>query len=396
MGAKIGGDLDLSSATFHENLDVSNAVVERELRLGNSRAFHPTWKPSAWLVLRNASVGAVQDRLYRLPNGTLQDAWPEGTHLQLDGFTYKRLGGLGGENSSEMMSRPTSWYSDWLRRDASFSPQPYRQLATVFREAGADGKANEILYELRDREREEAWRQRDYGQWLWLGALKLVIGYGIGGGYFLALIWAGGFTTFGAWVLWSGSKWARETKSRAWCVWASFDEILPIVQLDKEHEELINEWLKGWRLYYFYVHRVVAYVLGSFRHCRARRPHAGHTALAPSIAVDASSRFVGICFPTAAGTGSPELCDRRGYSIYAVIGGAQPSEAAAACQCAVECHELGRRAAGGEVQGVGEVEARLEAVEGACGDRRMVERQLVEVDPGAAGLRRSQAAARGA
>ena len=163
-----------------------------------------------------------------------------------------------------MMSRQTSWYSDWLRRDASFSPQPYRQLATVFREAGADGKANEILYELRDREREEAWRQRDYGQWLWLGALKLVIGYGIGGGYFLALIWAGGFTTFGAWVLWSGSKWARETKSRAWCVWASLDEILPIVQLDKEHEELINEWLKGWRLYYFYVHRVVAFVLGSF------------------------------------------------------------------------------------------------------------------------------------
>ena len=37
-----------------------------------------------------------------------------------------------------MLSRSISWYIDWLRRDASFSPQPYRQLASVFREAGAD------------------------------------------------------------------------------------------------------------------------------------------------------------------------------------------------------------------------------------------------------------------
>ena len=57
-----------------------------------------------------------------------------------------------------MMSRPVSWYVDWLGRDASFSPQPYRQLAGVFREAGADDKANEILYALREREREEAWQ----------------------------------------------------------------------------------------------------------------------------------------------------------------------------------------------------------------------------------------------
>ena len=40
-----------------------------------------------------------------------------------------------------------------------------------------------------------------------------------------------------------------EEKGRAWCVWASLDEILPIVQFDKKHEELINEWLKGWRLW---------------------------------------------------------------------------------------------------------------------------------------------------
>jgi hypothetical protein len=263
-GAEIGGDLDLSGARFHGNVDASSTVIDRELRLGNSWSAPPRWEPTAWLILRNTSVAALQDRLDRVPAGAPHDAWPGDQRLQLDGFSYVRLGGLGGEDTSEMMGRPTSWYTDWLRRDPTFTPQPYRQLASVFREAGADGKANEILCELREREREEAWRQQNYVQWFKLSALKWVIGYGIGGGSFRALFWAGLFTLFGAWVLWSGSGMIRATKSRTWCVWASLDEILPIVQLDQEHEALINEGLEGWRLYYFYVHRVVAFILGSF------------------------------------------------------------------------------------------------------------------------------------
>ena len=215
IGAKVGGSLDLSDATFHRRVNVTNAVIEGELRLGSSRLHSQArWEPAASLVLRNTSASAIHDTLRGPRADPPQDAWPASQHLQLDGFTYKRLGGLGGEYNSEMINRPTFWYSNWLRRSASFSPQPYRQLASVFREAGADGKANEILYELRDREREEAWRQHDYSQWLKLGALKLVVGYGIGGGYFLALLWAGIFTLAGACILWSGSKMAREQRSR--------------------------------------------------------------------------------------------------------------------------------------------------------------------------------------
>ena len=80
------------------------------------------------------------------------------------------------------------------------------------------------------------------------------------------------------------------------------------------------------------------------------------------------------------GAALPTQADRRRQAE-----GARPAR-----QCSVERHELGRGVAGGEVEGVREVEARLETVERPCGDRRVVERELVEVDqaPQAVGDRR--------
>lgn len=269
--ARVGGVIDVSDATFHGTLDASTAMVEGELRLGSSLHHRARWEPDASLVLRNTSVGALQDRIDQEPSGKLLidkepggkllDAWPE--LLQLEGFTYRRLGGLGGEGESEMIDRPASWYVGWLARDPSFSPQPYRQLANVFREAGADDQANAILYALRERERAEAWRRRAYLRWLSLGLLKLVIGYGIGAGYFWALAWAGLFTLIGTLVLWLGSTdaWLR---GFGWCVFASLDEILPLVELNKAHAEFVDKTLAGGRQVYFYAHRIIGYLLGSF------------------------------------------------------------------------------------------------------------------------------------
>jgi hypothetical protein len=273
VGAKFDGDLDLSGATFHRTVDASGTVIEGELRLGSPWFGRADWEPMAGLVLRNTAVGALQDRIDTLPDGTRQDAWPD-RNLQLDGFTYQRLGGLGGEKDSEMMDRPASWYVGWLGRDDSFSPQPYRQLVGVFREAGADGKANEVLYALRERERQEAWRRQEYGQWVGLTLSWGLVGYGLGARLLLhPLFWIILFTVAGTYVLWSGSAnlrgktalWAgAKRKSVGWCAWASFDEIIPLIELDQEHTKFINEELTGWRRSYFYLHRIMAYVLGSF------------------------------------------------------------------------------------------------------------------------------------
>lgn len=41
----------------------------------------------------------------------------------------------------------------------------------------------------------------------------------------------------------------------------SFDMLLPIITLRKLHSELE---LKGWRRYYFYLHKISGYVLAAF------------------------------------------------------------------------------------------------------------------------------------
>ena len=84
---------------------------------------------------------------------------------QLNGFTYDRLGGIGGTTAGgtggngtdvEMLGRDISWYLGWLARDCSYTPQPYEQLAAAFRAAGEPTKANRVLYASRERERTKA------------------------------------------------------------------------------------------------------------------------------------------------------------------------------------------------------------------------------------------------
>jgi hypothetical protein len=72
-----------------------------------------------------------------------------------------------------MPPRDIDWYIDWLARDHSYSPQPYEQLAAVFRAAGEPAKADDILYESRERARKEA---VDWWRWLGLNLSWLTIG----------------------------------------------------------------------------------------------------------------------------------------------------------------------------------------------------------------------------
>jgi hypothetical protein len=55
------------------------------------------------------------------------------------------------------------WWNDWARLDPDYSPTPYTQLANVFTATGDRDAANEIRYHGREREREEACKQRKWG-----------------------------------------------------------------------------------------------------------------------------------------------------------------------------------------------------------------------------------------
>lgn len=104
-----------------------------------------------------------------------------------------------------------------------------------------------------------------------LSVLDLTIGYGLGNRYFRVLWWVGGLTLVGAFVL-------IGIGSHAWAefpsiFFASLDQLLPIISLDKAHDVLIFGDLKakppceaqafGVRVY-FYLHKILGWVLASF------------------------------------------------------------------------------------------------------------------------------------
>lgn len=137
----VDGNLDARGSTF-KKLYLTGARVERELRIGalcevpeGPCAPKMKWEGAGpKLELRNTEVGTLQDT---------KDAWPKRLELELDGFTYRRLGASGEEPHGR---RGTKWFVEWLGKDETYSPQPYRHLAEVLRNAGLEEVASDILY----------------------------------------------------------------------------------------------------------------------------------------------------------------------------------------------------------------------------------------------------------
>ena len=244
----IGGALNLTGAEF-QDLDLSATRIDGALVL--SSAPQSGWPEGARLSLRDTHAGVLQVHW-----DEETDTWPEG--LQLDGFTYDRLGF--GSDADNRLARDVDRYIAWLGRDLSYSPQPYEYLANVFRAAGESTKADRIRYESRERDRAEAWQEEDYARWFGLTLLKWGIGYGLGVRYFLALWWIVVFTLIGALALRISHQGPEGLSAKAIF---SLDLLLPIVQLDAAHNQL-EASLAGGVKHYFYAHKLVGWVLASF------------------------------------------------------------------------------------------------------------------------------------
>jgi hypothetical protein len=280
--ARFERNVYLSDSEF-TGLDLSGTWIEGELELGSDRESMTRWRNGAAITLRNVHAGTLQDRRERVVDiqekrlwwqlfrerERWKDAWP--AELHLDGFTYDRLGGFGGETARsrdlpidydvDMQVRDIRWYINWLARDPSYNPQHYEQLAGVFRAAGDPAKANRILYESHLRARTDVWRQHQYFRWLGSSLLNWTIGYGLGGQYFRALGWVIMFTTIGAGVLYfSGQPIEGLASGLSARVIYSLDQLLPIVEFEK-YDKVV---LTGIVAYYFYFERLVGWVLGSF------------------------------------------------------------------------------------------------------------------------------------
>jgi hypothetical protein len=267
--SKVGQNVELAGGVFRQNVDLTGTQIGGELRLGRPDPDHlgliwlASWPGNWMLTLRNTSVGAIEDYL--------RTSWPE--KLDLNGFTYRNLGGLSRpDNPDPMINRPAEWFERWLGKQHPYAPAPYQQLASVLREQGKPDTADEVLYDGKQRERAQSSPLRYIG----LTASWLVIGYGYGYYVFWSLCWVLGVLVFGDLMLWlSGEGWriSRHYKGPWWGprshglsgliygLFYSFDLLLPIIRLREKHYEID---LNGWVRYYFYIHKIIGYVLGAF------------------------------------------------------------------------------------------------------------------------------------
>jgi len=226
--ANIGGNLDLRSAKLAE-LDLSNAVISSELRLGHFQGPATSWSGEDTLILSNASTATLVDTV---------DAWPE--HLRLDGFRFTALGGFQGQPAADEVRRGADWWNDWLKRDPIYSPASYKQLATIFANLGSSDDADDMRFLDKVRQRQNDWDHKNWGSWFGSLLLQITAGFGIGNYKFIVLWWVIGISLAGAAYLWRSVKAARK-HGALWCFGASLSRLLPVIEINKEFTDFFND-----------------------------------------------------------------------------------------------------------------------------------------------------------
>lgn len=117
-----------------------------------------------------------------------EKSWPTPGNLYLDGFVY---GAFAGGSTGELARLR------WLRLQPlalQAQPQPYRQLAQVFRDGGREEGAAQV--EIARENALTKYGGKGIARWLWREALRATIGYGYRP--LRALLWILGFVLLGA------------------------------------------------------------------------------------------------------------------------------------------------------------------------------------------------------
>ncbi len=193
-GAEIEGDLIVGGDVLHGGADLASragaqlslqrAEIKGTLDVSGIRS-----GPRTVIRLGDSSCNVLVD--------DPRTSWPEPGKLQLDGFAYRRVANPGAPEVR----------LEWLRRQfrpgnngrrGQFRPQPYRQIANVFRAHGLEAEAKAVLIGMaRDRRR---WSDLDRRSRAWQWVLWVTIRNGhqpLRAFYGLLILWVVGFLAFG-------------------------------------------------------------------------------------------------------------------------------------------------------------------------------------------------------
>ncbi|WP_298913462.1 hypothetical protein [uncultured Roseobacter sp.] len=178
-GAQIGGQLDCTGATF--SATDGHALTLQGAHIRDGFFWRDATLSKGSLDLNTAHASDLVDDL---------TSWPGEGSLNLDGFTYDRIGAAPTD-----AVRRLDWLAKGSTWNGEFFPQPYTQLAKVLREMGHDAQARTVLAErerLLYREKfKTRWRLHNgevsegitvtnihYLTILWSYFLQAVVGYG--------------------------------------------------------------------------------------------------------------------------------------------------------------------------------------------------------------------------
>ncbi len=181
IGAKIGGDLICEKGKFINR--GRDAFIATRLRVEGSVQFNNGFETEGLVSFAQASVSqffiwaeaasselAALDLRFAKVSTLVDDrvSWPSAQHLLLDGFVYDAIEA---DSPTDASSRV-----EWLNRQPSdqFLPQPYEQLAEVFRKAGHDEEAVKVRIAKNRARPSKPFRSG----WWWYRVVGRLIGYG--------------------------------------------------------------------------------------------------------------------------------------------------------------------------------------------------------------------------
>ena len=159
-GAKIGGDLNCGGASLKNPngyaLVLQAAQIREKLVLTELREL------VGLVVLSYAQVGVLVDDVF---------SWPKERNLWLDGFEY---GAFAGSPPISVEDR-LRWLA--LQPNEPFYPQPYAQLAKVFRSIGREDAARTVLIEKQEALRKYGDLSKKRRIWNWFLGKTISHGY---------------------------------------------------------------------------------------------------------------------------------------------------------------------------------------------------------------------------
>jgi hypothetical protein len=262
--SEIAGSIELTGARL-SSIHARSATIKGEFGVGRNipppgrKPRDTTWTDKAVLDLSNATVGVIASPVSLSPPvepdaQPVPKYWPAAvilSNLKTNGFSLEPLEG-------DISDNKVDWLLKWLRLQSPFVSQPYNQARTILAQGGDQAGAAKIGYATRDRELEQSIENCDVLNAGYLILSKLLIGYGYW--MWLPIVWTAGFVTAGAYVF----RHTNEARSAhmPYGISYSFDMFLPLIKLRQRHYDLDLE--TAWARYYFYVHKVFGWIIGSF------------------------------------------------------------------------------------------------------------------------------------